>query len=353
MTNNIKFESVISLNSLLKIFFVILFLYVGQSLLIPLFYGLFIAIILYPLSKKLESSGINKLISISISLAILGLLFCILIGILLYEFNSFRKDIPLLKEKIIPLVQSMNEWLLATFGILISKSTLSFSNIFKLAGSDIGSLIKMTINNIFGTFFYLTIIPIYAALILFYRKTLVSFLRVLSGEKHREQLERILTKTIQSYNQYIKGMLLVYVVVGILNSLGLLMLGVKYAIFFGMLTAFMTMIPYIGIIISSLLPLSISYISTNSIFYPLGVLGIFSIVQYLEANFIFPMIVGKQLNINILVSIVGVFAGGMLWGVSGMILIFPLLAVTKIISDEILEWEPIRILISVPDHGSR
>jgi predicted PurR-regulated permease PerM len=115
----------------------------------------------------------------------------------------------------------------------------------------------------------------------------------------------------------------------------LLLLHVKYAVLFGFITAFMTIIPYFGILVSSLLPITLVWLETNNIWYPIGVVLVFTFVQYLEANLIFPYIVGRQLGLNTLISILTILLGGALWGLSGMILLLPFVALLKIISSHI------------------
>ncbi|MNS56344.1 pheromone autoinducer 2 transporter [compost metagenome] len=108
----------------------------------------------------------------------------------------------------------------------------------------------------------------------------------------------------------------------------------------------MTIIPYVGIIVSSLLPISVAWLSTDSLWYPLGVIAVFGFVQYLEANLIFPMVVGAQLNINTWASIIAIIIGGILWGASGMVLSLPLLAILKLLSEHIKDWKALNILLS-------
>jgi predicted PurR-regulated permease PerM len=141
-------------------------------------------------------------------------------------------------------------------------------------------------------------------------------------------------------------MVIVYIMVGVLNSIGLLALGIEHAILFGMLTAIMTIIPYVGIILSALLPISIAWITRDSMWYPLGVIAVFTFVQYLEANIIFPSVVGSQLNISTWATLVAILAGGLLWGVAGMILFIPFLGILKLFSNEIESWKPINIILS-------
>lgn len=138
---------------------------------------------------------------------------------------------------------------------------------------------------------------------------------------------------------------MVYIIVGILNSVGLMALGIRYAILFGMLTAIMTIIPYIGIFISALLPISVAWITKGAIWYPVGVVAVFGVVQYLEANLIFPKVVAAQIKVSTWATLVAIIAGGMLWGVSGMILFIPFAGVLKIFSDHIPSWKPVNTLL--------
>jgi predicted PurR-regulated permease PerM len=176
----------------------------------------------------------------------------------------------------------------------------------------------------------------------------VRFIGSFLSEKNKENLPTILFETIKVYFNYIKGMVLVYFIVGVLNSIGLLILGVEHAILFGMTSALMTIIPYVGILISSIIPVSMVWIEKGNGLYPLGVIGVFSIVQFLEGNIISPYIIGKQLGINAFASITAIFLGGLLWGFSGMILFLPFAAILKIISGHIDGLKPIDLLLKTP-----
>jgi predicted PurR-regulated permease PerM len=134
-------------------------------------------------------------------------------------------------------------------------------------------------------------------------------------------------------------------IVGILNSAGLLLLGIPHAFLFGFIASILTFIPYVGILIASLLPISMAWITYNSIWYPLGVIGIFALVQYLEANLIFPLAVSSRLKINTLVTIAFIFAGAIIWGVSGMILFIPFLGILKLVADRTPSLKTLSIIL--------
>lgn len=140
-------------------------------------------------------------------------------------------------------------------------------------------------------------------------------------------------------------MLVVYLIVGLLNSIGLWIIGVPNPFLFGFIASILTFIPYVGIMISSLLPIAVSWITYNSIWYPLAVIAVFSIVQVLEAYIIFPFAVGSRLKINTLVIIIVVIVGGILWGAAGMILFIPFISIVKLIADRTPSLKTLSVLL--------
>lgn len=340
-------NSISSLMRYLLISFIIcLFFYFGRTLLIPLFYGLFIAIVLYPMCKWLESHRVPRSLGITIGLIIIVLLFAGLMTILFFELNSLRKDLPGLEAKVQPAWVSLQQWLLDNIGITFNSQEQFKENISGAFTDNIGAILSGTLNRTANGLFMLFIIPVFSALFLYNREDFVKALQKMVGDKYHAQLQDILGNTIHTYFHFIKGMIMVYVIVGILNTFGLMALGIEHAALFGFVTAIMTIIPYAGIFISALLPITVAWITKDSIWYPLGVVAVFAFVQYLEANVIFPKVVATQLNVSTWATLVAIIAGGILWGVSGMILFIPFVGMFKIISDHIPEWEGLNILLS-------
>ena len=239
------------------------------------------------------------------------------------------------------LYMQVQTWMIENFGDQQTGKITGAKNL-----PEQSEILKSTVQTTVSTLFILFLIPVYTALFMYHRKVFVQFLKSVTPVKYQHQLDTILQQTINTYFNYIKGMILVYLIVGILNSIGLFALGVKHAILFGMLCAIMTIIPYIGIFISALLPISVVWMDTGNIWYPIGVVAVFSFVQYLEANVIFPKVVGTQLNVSTFAMLVAIIAGGIIWGVAGMVLFIPFVAILKIISDNIEEWKPLNLLLS-------
>lgn len=322
-----------------------LLLYFGSTLFIPVCYGLLIAMVLYPVCKWLERRRWPRSLAITAGLLIVFVIFGIIISLLLIEIDVLRKEVPELLSKAKPSLLQLQHWIDTTLGISTASQNEWWQQLLHNLSGNTGSILQSIIAATAGGLFTLFLVPVYAALFLYNRETFVQFLVKLAGSSHRHQLQVILAETINTYYHFIKGMIQVYIIVGVLNSIGLLALGIPHAIFFGMLTAIMTIIPYVGIFISALLPISIAWITKDSVWYPLGVVTVFTFVQYLEANIIFPKVVATQLKVSTWATLVAIVAGGILWGVSGMVLFIPFIGILKIVSDHIPEWGALNILL--------
>ncbi|TDD97962.1 AI-2E family transporter [Flavobacterium cellulosilyticum] len=310
-----------------------LLLYFGKTLFIPLSFSMLISFILYPICKWLEQKGVNKIIAIFLPIFCLILFFGALFFLLLTQLIEFSNEWGLFKIKIVETINQLSFFIVEKFNFSTEKQLNFVKNIVDNSGSQAFSFLQTTFYSLSESVFYLIIIPVYSILILYYRKLLVNVLyRIFSSEK-KKIIHEILVETIHAYYNFIKGMLIVYLVVGILNSIGLAIIGIPHPILFGFIASIFTFIPYIGIIISALLPITISWITFNSIWYPIGVIFVFSTVQLLEAYIIFPFAVGGRLKINTLVIILVIIIGGILWGAVGMILFIPFISIIKLIAD--------------------
>jgi predicted PurR-regulated permease PerM len=317
-------------------------MYFGKSLFIPLSFGLLTAMIMYPVCKWLEVHGWHRALAIAACLMIVAILLAGLLALLAWQLISFSKDAPDIMNRLDLAMQQFQTWVMDNFRINAGID----GNWRETLSETTGRSILSNIQHITGTFVIFFLTPIFTALFLYHRKIFVEALQSIIPVKFRQRVDMILQQTIHTYFNFIKGMALVYLIVGILNSIGLFLLGVKHPLLFGMLCAIMTIIPYIGTIISASLPISMVWMQTGNIWYPLGVVALFAFVQWLEANIIYPKAVGSQLNVSTFAMLVAMISGGIIWGIAGMILFIPFAAIVKIMSDNIDEWKPLNLLLS-------
>lgn len=320
-------------------------LYFGKSLFIPLSFAALLSFILYPVCAWLEKRKFSRVAAILAGMLLVLLLLIAGIAFMSQQVFAFMKEWPTIQTKLHEALTQAGVYMSTNHGMTAQQQQDWINKLAQQSSSELLLIMKDFIISSSTYAVLLILIPVFAALMLYYRHLLVQVLIKLFPKESPEGILNLLNLTIKAYYNFIKGMLLVYVIVGILNSTGLLLLGVPHALFFGFTAAILTFIPYVGIMVGSLLPVAMAWITFNSIWYAIGVILIFAFVQYLEANLIFPLIVSNRLKINALATLIAILAGGIIWGVAGMILFIPFLSILKLIADNHPKMKTISMLI--------
>lgn len=314
----------------------VLMLYMLADLLVPLAFSILLAILLNPLYNRLRRFKMPKILAISLTL--LGLI--IFIGAVLYFLSSqmiqFGDTFPALKAKGAQIIVEIEAWIQHTFGVSIDKQMQMLNE----AANNSKGLVGQTIGSLFGLFSVLFLIPVYIFLLLLYKELILNFLYEVFSEENTHNVAEILNQTKTAIQSYIVGLLIEALIVAILNSAALFILGVKYALLLGIIGAILNMVPYIGGIIAILLPLLIATVTKDGYSTQLGIVIAYTVIQFVDNNFLVPRIVSSKVQINALISIVVVLMVGTLWGVSGMFLSIPMVAVLKIVFDRIEDLKP-------------
>ncbi len=283
-------------------------------------------------------------------LVMLSVLITGVIGLFLQQLFSFSVEWPEFKNKLMHAIAELSVYIQQNFGMDKDKQIQLFDDFFSNSTSGIYPIIRNFAFSSLSALAFAIMVPFFTALILFNRKNYVTVLYSLFEDGKKTMIQEIIQETVHTYYNFVKGVSIVYIIVGCLNSIGLLILGIPHPFLFGFIASVLTFIPYVGIITASLLPITIAWITYDSYWYPLGVVMVFGFVQYLEGNFIFPFAVGSRLKINTLVTILAIILGGILWGAAGMILFVPFVAILKLIADRVPELKSLSLFLGTdPD----
>jgi len=320
----------------LFVFIAIVFIaFVLQEIMVPVLFALLLSVLLYPivqfLERKLRFNRIfSALTAILISFIVAMAVFTF-IGIQLKEIISKSGEyMDSIEAKMLPLIKDAEETTGLNSEEIVEPDSLKMEKVVKDNFSNITDFIFAS-GSMLGK---LILVPLYMFFFLLYRKFFISFIYTLVEKKcTKEETKAILHKLYDVQQNYFVGLITVMLLVGILNSVGLLALGIDYPYFFGFLCALLLLIPYIGIIIGSLLPALVALATKDSYWYALGVIGIFGVIQFIEGNLITPKITGSKVSINAFVSILSIVVFAMLWGASGMVLALPITASLKVLFD--------------------
>ncbi|ACT91407.1 AI-2E family transporter [Dyadobacter fermentans] len=307
-----------------------------QEIIVPFAFAGLIAILLNPIYNRFQRWKFNKIVAIVLTIFIAILVVGGIMFFLSSQIVQFGDMVPQLEKKTMKLLDNLQEWLSTTFGISTEKQMSMLDEAINNSRTYVGK----TVNTLFGIISFFVLIPLYIFLLLFYKPLILNFIFEVFDENNSDQVAEILQETKGAVQSYIVGLMIETTIIAALNSVALLILGVPYALLLGVIGAILNLIPYIGGIIAIALPVLISFITKDGYTTPLLIIGAYTVIQFLDNNIIVPRVVSSKVSVNALISILVVLLGGTLWGVSGMFLSIPFVAVLKIIFDRIDELKP-------------
>ena len=307
-----------------------------KGIFVPIAFAVIISILLNSLVNKLRRRGVKRILAIVIALFIGIVTVSGLLYFISTQLMHFSDNLPALKIKFNEHFAEMQRWVAAHLKIPVVKQQKITNDALNGSQSFLGS----ALGGAFSTLGFIFLLPIYVFLLLYYKTLILNFFHEVFAEENSGQVSAVLTETKSAIRSYMVGLLLEALVVAVMNSVALLLLGVDYAILIGVIGAILNMLPYVGGIVAIALPVIIASVTKDGFSTQLGILGAYSVIQFIDNNFLVPFLVSSRVKINALISIIVVLLGGALWGIAGMFLSIPLVAILKIIFDRLPEMKP-------------
>ena len=333
MTSSIKFPYYAKIALILIGFYVLIsMLSIVQDIILPIIYAILLAILVSPLVNLLTNKGLNRTVSICL---VLFFSFTILVALILWvgsQASLLGEAFPVLSAKFEELLKTAVSWVSDTFNIRASKINRWITDTKNDMFANTGAAIGLTLTTVGGVLATVFLTPVYMFMLLYYKPHLIQFVHNLFRNNHEEKVAEVLTETKSIVQSYLLGLLAEMAIVATLNSIGLLILGIEYAILLGIGGAILNVIPYLGGLIAIGVFMIIALV-TKAPIYALYVLILYAIIQFIDNNLIVPRIVGSKVKLNALVCLIAVIAGGALWGIPGMFLSIPILAIIKLVLD--------------------
>jgi len=325
---------------LLSIILVFYVLITAKLFLYPIALGVLFAYLLFPLANFLEKKRFPRILAIVICIILL-LTVITFLGLFVYRrLGVFVGDFPTFRIKAISRIDEMEKTISSLFGI----SDLQLTDFLRSRVSGMFETGSNAFNKAFtattGTLFRLGILPVFIFMFLYYRTKFAWFIMKIVPRDKQLLTLNVLREASKVASRYMGGIFTVVFVLCIINSLGLYLVGIRYAITLGVIAAIFNFIPYFGTIIGYSIPFVFALLTGDSAEPAFKVLGIFLIVQFTENNILTPNIVGNYVKINPFMIILGVIAGGMVWGLPGMFVVIPFLAILRIISEHVPALHP-------------
>ncbi len=324
--------------------------YIGKGILAPLIIAFLFSILLFPLAAFFEKRC--RLSRAAASFLPLLLLIAGVVLIMFFigsEISTLTNDLPLLKQQVATSGNDMQQWVKTHFNINISKQMRYVHKATENLLSSSGAMIGQVILSLSSVLLFLVFICIYIFFMLFHRRLLMHFLIELFHKENSLIVYEIVEHIQYIIKKYILGLFFEMCIVAALASITLLLMGVKYSILLGIIAGVFNVIPYVGIFSALALAALITF-TTAGASKALFVAIAFVCVHLVDSNFVMPRIVGSKVKINALVVVLGVVLGEMIWGLSGMFLSIPVIAILKIIADRIESLKPWGLLLGDEDY---
>lgn len=334
-----------ALSVMLFIIVLVFFLIIGKGLLIPLFMGGFFAVLFTPMTNWMESKKVPRILSTILALLLMIALVGGLIAFVIGNVTSFIRDFENVSGRVQQVAQQIDAWTLQTLGIdenLDEKTSSEY--IMSLVGENSKSISEFLLKTV-GSLTGVILIPLFMFFFLLYRDHLTQVIISIYLDKDSALVRLRITSLRKVILNYIVGVGKVMVILAILNISAYTALGIKHAIFFGVIGAILNIIPYVGPFFGVLLPIVYSFLTKDSLFYPIAILVIYQVIQIVEGNYLTPKIVGGNVNLNAFVTLLGLLIGGTIWGVAGMILAIPVMAILREIFDLNDSTKPFALLL--------
>ncbi len=328
------------------VFILIAIMVVAKTVLISLGLALLISFILFPEYKRLRKWGVPNILA-----AVLSILTVVVVlgGI----FTFFSAEIISLSDQISQFGAKLRD-LFANVVVYLNENVSFIKDVEEeellkdarkwLEGSA-GSLVSQTFSGSAAFFTGLLTTIIYTFLLLIYHKGLVKAFMRFAPEGQEEQYFQMLKNVQRVGQKYLSGMMILILILGIANSVGLMIIGIDSPFLFGFLAALMSIIPYIGTTLGATIPVLYAFMSTDELWIPLAVAIMFWLIQLIESNFLSPKIVGNSVNVNAFAAILSLIIGASVWGVAGMVLFLPFAAMLKVICENYDKLKPFALMI--------
>ncbi|MHB1278230.1 MAG: AI-2E family transporter [Bacteroidia bacterium] len=317
---------------LVGIFMFISMLSIAKAILLPVIYACFIAILLEPAVRFMVKKGFNRALAALIVLILAISLLAGVVAFLASQASKLEAAWPELNRKIQELIRTVTTFFSRQFDLSNKEIDAYIGQMQDEMLSNGGSKIGITLTVLGRIISTVILTPVYTFMLLYYEPHILRFLHKLFTRAYDKRVTDVLTKTKSLVHHYLFGLSIEIGILAVLNTLGLLLVGIDYAILLGVTGAFLNLIPYLGGIIA-VTTYTLVALLTKSPVHMLYVIGIYSVIQFFDNNFVVPKILGSKVKLNALVSFFAVIAGAALWGIPGMFLAIPILGIVKLILD--------------------
>ncbi len=323
----------------------IIILIYAKPFLVPLTFAAIFAMLLLPVSLKLEKWGLKKGLAILLSTLILLVVMAGIIAMFAWQVSDISKNSDQIEQNLNQKITELRDYVSTNLGISIKKQNEIIKEQQEGGGGKLSTMITGAVSGIGGFLTSVLLVLVYVFLFLYFRTHLRKFVLMLVPPANKKNATVIMDEAGGVAQKYLTGLAWMILCLWIMYSIGFSIVGVKNAVFFAVLCGLLEIVPFVGNLTGNAITVLAVVMQGGSSSMIVGVLITYAIVQFLQTYILEPLVVGKGVSINPLFTIAGIVGMEQIWGIPGMILAIPLLGITKIICDHIEPLKPYGFLI--------
>lgn len=324
-------------------------MYIGKVIIIPLILGLLFAMLLIPACNWFESKlKFPRVLAAAVSLLVFFGVIIALITLVTSQLTMLKQDWPLFEQQIYHAIDALHKWVANTFDIDYAKQTEYINDTFSKSLGKGTEILGVAIISLSSLLILLVFTFLYTFFLLLYRRHIMRFLILLNSKEHETIVREIVQEIQYVVKRYLIGLVVQMCIVATMTFIVLSVIGVKYNLMLALITGLFNVLPYVGIFSSILIIALITFATSTATNVLFVVLGLWA-VHLIDSNFVVPKIVGSKVKVNSLFAMLAIITGELLWGISGMFLAIPVLAIMKIVFDRIYELKPWGFLLGEED----
>lgn len=307
-------------------------LYFARPIFMPLALAGILALVFMRPSGWFERRGAPRLVTAILSGIVFVGLVAGLVLLIDWYIHRFAMDLPQLEQKIGGALNDARQFLKSQWGLRVpggksGQPLINWASAGRMTTSVIGVVIAVLI--------HLILIVVYMIMLLTMRSHIRAFFLKLVREPNKPRIELVMRRSVKVAQEYIYGMIVIIVYLWICYSIAFSVIGVRYAVFFAVLCGTLEIIPFVGNITGSTLTCVMAFSQGGGIHMVIEIIACYCVIQFTQFYIVSPQVMREQVNLSPLFTIVCLIAGELLWGIPGMILAIPCLAIFKIVCDEV------------------
>ncbi len=333
-----------SIQVLILIFLAVAALYFGREFLIPLAFGGLLAMLFLPFSSWLEKKGLNRGFAALIPVLTFLAIVTGIVWLIAWQVTDLTSDLGNMEKRVQEMISQLRQYITNNLGISVKQQDQLLQS-SSSGGSGAGGMITGFAGSMMGILVNLVLVLVYIFLFLYFRSHIRKFILMLVPVKERPNADQTIHDGQKVSRQYLTGLSLMIVCLWIMYGVGFSITGVRNAIFFAILCGLLEIVPFVGNLIGTTLTVLMAFTQGGGTGMVIGIICTYALVQFIQTYILEPLVVGSEVNINPLFTIIVLVLGELLWGIPGMILAIPITGILKIVFDHIPALKPYGFLI--------